>query len=468
MKERLRASLLTIYRLMDLTALGTALWLAFKLGGPLGLDYVVLAFLNPSIDSTIFFAGVFGSWMFTLSSFWLYRSKRLASWEDEFADVLRAVIFATLILATLILVAEWAIFPKRFLVIFAVTSFTLLFLIRLFKRSLLKQFRLHGRNLRSVIVIGAGNRGQNVVRLIRENLDIGYHFVGFVDDLEVPGVLGKLSEISDILAENVIDEVIICLPVKTFYEEMQAIIAAAEEQGIIVRVYSDLFNLKLSHAIAGEIGEVPILSIYTPRLNNWQALIKNTIDLAGAFALLTALSPLIIAVAIIIKLTSPGPVFFIQDRVGLNKRRFRMFKFRTMVADAESRQTELEQLNEADGPVFKMRNDPRITPIGKWLRKTSLDELPQLLNVLFGELSLVGPRPLPERDFEKFNKLWFNRRFSVKPGITCIWQISGRSETNFDTWILQDLEYIDKWSIALDMKILYKTIPSVIRGTGAM
>jgi exopolysaccharide biosynthesis polyprenyl glycosylphosphotransferase len=453
---------------MDLTALGTALWLAFKLGGPLGLDYVVLAFLNPSIDSTIFFAGVFGSWMFTLSSFWLYRSKRLASWEDEFADVLRAVIFATLILATLILVAEWAIFPKRFLVIFAVTSFTLLFLIRLFKRSLLKQFRLHGRNLRSVIVIGAGNRGQNVVRLIRENLDIGYHFVGFVDDLEVPGVLGKLSEISDILAENVIDEVIICLPVKTFYEEMQAIIAAAEEQGIIVRVYSDLFNLKLSHAIAGEIGEVPILSIYTPRLNNWQALIKNTIDLAGAFALLTALSPLIIAVAIIIKLTSPGPVFFIQDRVGLNKRRFRMFKFRTMVADAESRQTELEQLNEADGPVFKMRNDPRITPIGKWLRKTSLDELPQLLNVLFGELSLVGPRPLPERDFEKFNKLWFNRRFSVKPGITCIWQISGRSETNFDTWILQDLEYIDKWSIALDMKILYKTIPSVIRGTGAM
>jgi exopolysaccharide biosynthesis polyprenyl glycosylphosphotransferase len=319
-----------------------------------------------------------------------------------------------------------------------------------------------------VIVIGAGNRGQNVVRLIRENPDIGYHFAGFVDDLEVPDVLGRLSEISDILAENVIDEVIICLPVKTFYEEMQAIIAAAEEQGIIVRVYSDLFNLKLSHAIAGEIGEIPILSIYTPRLSNWQALIKNTIDLAGAFALLTALSPMILAIAIIIKLTSPGPVFFIQNRVGLNKRRFRMYKFRTMVAYAESRQIELEQLNEADGPVFKMRNDPRVTPIGKWLRKTSLDELPQLLNVLFGDLSLVGPRPLPERDFEKFNKLWFNRRFSVKPGITCIWQISGRSETSFDTWILQDLEYIDKWSIALDMKILYKTIPSVIRGTGAM
>ena len=145
-----------------------------------------------------------------------------------------------------------------------------------------------------------------------------------------------------------------------------------------------------------------------------------------------------------------------------------MFKFRTMVVDAALQQKNLEALNEADGPVFKIKNDPRITPIGKWLRKTSLDELPQLLNILLGDLSLVGPRPLPERDFQKFNQMWFNRRFSVKPGITCIWQISGRSETSFDKWILQDLEYIDKWSLSLDLKILFRTIPIVIRGTGAM
>lgn len=145
-----------------------------------------------------------------------------------------------------------------------------------------------------------------------------------------------------------------------------------------------------------------------------------------------------------------------------------MFKFRTMAVDAVEQQVALEALNEANGPVFKIKNDPRVTAVGKLLRKTSLDELPQLINVLLGELSLVGPRPLPERDFQKFDQMWFNRRFSVKPGITCIWQISGRSETTFDKWILQDLEYIDKWSLSLDLKILAKTIPAVVRGTGAM
>ncbi|HEX9960005.1 MAG TPA: sugar transferase, partial [Pyrinomonadaceae bacterium] len=403
-----------------------------------------------------------------LSSFWLYRSKRLASWEDEFFDVLRAVAFCTLIVATLILLAEWQIFPKRFLLIFSATAFGLLFFLRLLKRSLLKQFRLHGRNLRRVVVIGAGNRGQQIVKLIKENPEIGYHFAGFVDDLDTPEVIGNLDEISKVLAENVVDEVIICLPIKTFYEKMELVAMAAEEQGITVRIYSDLFNLRLAKAVAGEIGEAPILSLYTSRQTDLQMLIKNVIDFTGALLLLVLLSPLLLIIALLIKLTSKGPVFFIQERIGYNKRPFKIFKFRTMSVDAPQKQQELEALNEADGPVFKIRNDPRVTSVGKWLRRTSLDELPQLINVLLGDLSLVGPRPLPERDFQKFNKLWFNRRFSVKPGITCVWQISGRSETSFDKWILQDLEYIDKWSLLLDFKILFKTIPAVMRGTGAM
>lgn len=468
MKERIRASLLFVYKLLDLAALAAALWLAFLYGGPDGVDYIARAIYAPSFESALFFTGVFGSWMLVLSSFWLYRSKRLASWEDELKDVLRAVLFCALILATLILLAEWKVFPKRFLLFFAVGSSVSLFAIRLFKRKMLRQFRLHGRNLRSVVVIGAGRRGRKIVRLIKESPEIGYHFAGFVDDLDAPGVLGGLSEISKVLAENVIDEVIICLPIKTFYDRMESIAKAAEEQGITVRIYSDLFNLKLARAVAGEIGEAPILSLYTTPLANWQMFIKNVIDFAAGLILLILVSPLMLVIALLIKLTSPGPVLFIQERIGYNKRRFNMFKFRTMVADAVEQQKKLEALNEADGPVFKIKNDPRITPVGKWLRKTSLDELPQLLNILLGDLSLVGPRPLPERDFRKFNKLWFNRRFSVKPGITCIWQISGRSNISFDKWILQDLEYIDKWSLILDLKILVKTIPIVIRGTGAM
>ncbi|MFN2501629.1 MAG: sugar transferase [Pyrinomonadaceae bacterium] len=468
MKERLRGFLIFLYKLLDLSALSFALWLAFYHGGPEGVGYVVQSVTEPSVNSTIFLAGVFCSWAFILSSFWLYRSKRLASWKDEFVDVLRAVSFCSLILATLILMAEWRVFPKRFLLIFALSSLVLLFAIRLFKRRVLKGFRLQGRNLRNVVVIGAGARGQKIVSLIKENPEIGYNFCGYVDDIRVRGILGNLSQIPQILAENVIDEIIICLPIKTFYDRMESIARAAEEQGITVRVYSDLFNLKLAQSVAGEIGDAPILSLYPTSSAKWQLFVKNALDFCGGLILLIVFSPLLLIIAALIKLTSNGPAVFVQERVGYNKRRFKMFKFRTMVVDAVERQKELEGLNEAVGPVFKIKDDPRVTRIGKWLRKTSLDELPQLLNILLGDLSLVGPRPLPERDFQRFNKLWFNRRFSVKPGITCIWQISGRSETSFDDWILQDLEYIDKWSLALDLKILFKTIPTVLRGTGAM
>lgn len=179
------------------------------------------------------------------------------------------------------------------------------------------------------------------------------------------------------------------------------------------------------------------------------------------------MAPLFLAVALLIKLTSEGPVFFTQERLGLNKRRFRIFKFRTMVAGAEQKQAELEHLNEVEGPVFKIKCDPRVTLVGKVLRKTSIDELPQLLNVLKGEMSLVGPRPLPVRDYEGFDQDWHRRRFSVRPGLTCLWQISGRSSISFDKWMELDMQYIDEWSLWLDLKILAGTIPAVLKGAGA-
>jgi lipopolysaccharide/colanic/teichoic acid biosynthesis glycosyltransferase len=169
----------------------------------------------------------------------------------------------------------------------------------------------------------------------------------------------------------------------------------------------------------------------------------------------------------LIKLDSAGPVFFVQERVGFNKRKFRMFKLRTMVANAEQKQAHLEKLNEADGPVFKIKHDPRFTRVGKFLRKSSIDELPQLLNVLKGEMSLVGPRPLPLRDYQGFEEDWLRRRFSVRPGLTCLWQINGRSSVSFKDWMILDMRYIDSWSFWLDLKILLQTIPAVLRGSGA-
>jgi lipopolysaccharide/colanic/teichoic acid biosynthesis glycosyltransferase len=178
-------------------------------------------------------------------------------------------------------------------------------------------------------------------------------------------------------------------------------------------------------------------------------------------------APILLITAGLIKLTSPGPIFFVQKRMGLNKRLISVYKFRTMVQNAEQKQAELEHLNEVGGPVFKIKNDPRVTRIGKFLRKTSIDELPQLLNVLKGDMSLVGPRPLPVRDYRGFNRDWQRRRFSIRPGITCLWQINGRSSVSFERWMELDLEYIDRWSVWLDLQILIRTIPAVLKGSGA-
>jgi exopolysaccharide biosynthesis polyprenyl glycosylphosphotransferase len=198
-----------------------------------------------------------------------------------------------------------------------------------------------------------------------------------------------------------------------------------------------------------------------------RVIVKRVLDVTGAVVGLALVSPLLLVVAAAIKLTSDGPVIYAQERYGLNRRRFRMYKFRTMVADAEQLQASLESRNEASGPVFKIADDPRITPIGRFLRRSSLDEFPQLFNVLRGDMSLVGPRPLPLRDVERFTRSGDLRRFSVRPGLTCLWQISGRSGVGFDEWVALDLQYIDRWSLFLDVSILVRTIPAVIRGTGA-
>jgi exopolysaccharide biosynthesis polyprenyl glycosylphosphotransferase len=276
-----------------------------------------------------------------------------------------------------------------------------------------------------------------------------------------------LANLSAIISREAVDEVVVALPLRQRRDLVEKIVGVCEEQGIMVRVRTDLFNLRVARPLVENIDGIPVVTIRSGPEDGWQLAVKRVMDVVGSAALLTLLAPFLLLVTLLIKLDSPGPVLFRQERVGLNRRRFKVLKFRTMVAGADRDQATFEAMNEAEGPVFKIRNDPRVTPLGRFLRQYSIDELPQLINVLRGDMSLVGPRPLPLRDVRLIDTQWHKRRFSVKPGLTCLWQVNGRSDVTFEHWVRMDLEYIDTWSLGLDFKILLKTIPAVLRGSGA-
>jgi exopolysaccharide biosynthesis polyprenyl glycosylphosphotransferase len=273
--------------------------------------------------------------------------------------------------------------------------------------------------------------------------------------------------LAEFLRKNVVDEIAIYLPLRSFYERAAEIAQLAKLQGILIRLDTDILDLKFaSHRADATDGALQVIASGNG-IDGWQLLVKRMFDVVGSLILLILLWPLLLVVALLIKLTSPGSVFFSQKRVGLNKRQFTMYKFRTMDPTAESIQEKLAHLNEMNGPVFKIKDDPRVTPIGRILRKTSIDELPQLFNVLKGDMSLVGPRAMSVRDYQFFSADWQRRRFSVPPGITCLWQVYGRNTIPFEEWMVLDMQYIDRWSIWLDVKILVLTIPAVFRGVGA-
>ena len=254
----------------------------------------------------------------------------------------------------------------------------------------------------------------------------------------------------------------------TKFDLIEKVINACELEGVEVWLAADFFNTQIARTTVDDFQGVPLLVFQTTHAPSLQSLTKQMIDYIAAFTMILILSPLLLICALSVKLTSQGPIMFRQKRSGINGRPFTMFKFRSMNTNAEQRKHELEAMNEMSGPVFKVSSDPRITPIGKILRKYSLDELPQLINVLQGSMSLVGPRPLPEDETKRFEDLSHRRRLSVKPGLTCLWQISGRNEVKeFSDWVRLDLEYIDNWSLWLDIKILIRTIPVVFKGTGA-
>lgn len=406
----------------------------------------------------------------------LYVSKRLATLNSEIIEVWKATTLA----AGFLLIAgrffHLRTVTPQFVGVFWVTATFLLTVGRVVVRVFLRGLRAHGKNTRVILILGTNRRAIEFANRIQAQPELGYKIHGFVDD-DWAGRGDFLSTGNSIccdfagfrhfLRDHVVDEVAIFVPLRSFYEYASQVVALCEQHGILIRFDTQIFNLKIARSGADELdGEAHITAGATPH-DGWQMVMKRIMDLVGSLVLLVVLSPFLAAVAIVIKMNSAGPIFFRQKRVGLNKRQFTMFKFRTMVPDAEQLQETLLHQNEMSGPVFKIKHDPRVTMIGRILRKTSIDELPQLLNVLKGDMSLVGPRAMSVRDYEFFDQDWQRRRFSVRPGITCLWQVNGRNSIPFEQWMELDMQYIDKWSLWLDFKILARTIPAVLRGTGA-
>jgi exopolysaccharide biosynthesis polyprenyl glycosylphosphotransferase len=331
------------------------------------------------------------------------------------------------------------------------------------------------RSQKNIVVVGSNSRALAFAKTIHSKPHLRYVLKGFVDDTVVSDEIGTtryplladLSGLEEFLWRNAVDEVIVALPPDSFHGHLGRIKAVCEDQGIALRFLCDRCHMDSNPSSTGRIGDHVIVTIVDGRNNGMMPAIKRFTGVVASIILLILLVPLFLVVAFLIKATGPGSVFFVQDRVGIRKHPFRLYKFRTMVPDAEERIHEVEELNEAQAPVFKIRNDPRITYVGRFLRKTSIDELPQLLNVLKGDMNLVGPRPFAIRDYQGITQNWHRHRFKVRPGLTGLWQCNGRSDVSFDDMMKMDIEYVDNWSLLLDFKILLKTVPAVLKGSGA-
>jgi exopolysaccharide biosynthesis polyprenyl glycosylphosphotransferase len=338
-------------------------------------------------------------------------------------------------------------------------------------RALVGKLHEHGYDRINTLVIGSGARAAAFIRRLQVSPDLGYKIVGVLAenggaDRDVNGVpvIGKTADLRDTLTAKAVDEVFYAASLENDVD-INDLVFACEEIGVRFSVLADWFRPNIARTSLRSLSETPLLTFSTTPSQLGQLLVKAVMDKLAAALALAVLSPLLAGIALAIRLTSPGPVLFGQVRSGLNGRIFRMFKFRTMVENAEALRKDLERRNEMSGPVFKIAADPRVTWIGRWLRRYSLDELPQFINVLLGDMSLVGPRPPIPEEVAKYER-WQRRRLSMKPGLTCFWQIGGRNDIGFNEWMGLDLRYIDNWSLKLDFVILLKTIPVVLLGKG--
>jgi exopolysaccharide biosynthesis polyprenyl glycosylphosphotransferase len=419
-------------------------------------------------------------WAAVLWSSGRYRSHRTVPLLHEATEVLRSVVTASV----LFLLVVWALriderlldqdrLSRGWILLFAAFALLLLLGEKIALRIISRYVRGRGFNYRTVLLVGANDAARAIADSIRAHRYWGYRIAGFVadDGQEAPEtldglpVLGRVSGLRALLERQVVDEVIFAVDRRDF-DRFEDLFLSLQEQGILTRFALNLFPHTLAKVSLEELDGVPLVTFSTTPTGALALAFKRALDVALSAILLILALPVVLAIAIAVKASSSGAVLFRQTRCGLNGRPFTLYKFRTMIPDAEERRAEVAHLNEMDGPVFKARNDPRVTRFGRLLRKFSLDELPQLWNVLKGDMSLVGPRPPIPEEVARYER-WQRRRLAMKPGLTCLWQISGRNQVDFDQWMKLDLAYIDNWSPWLDLKILLRTVPVVLSGRGA-
>lgn len=419
----------------------------------------------------LFLVIIVWSLMFYLNG--MYQSMRTRSFFQILWIIIKSYFFASFISGTLIFLFRMENISRLFFVVFIILSFVFILAEKTAVFFTSRYVRQRGYNFRRILVVGKGSRAAGFIDRINQHPEWGIRIMGVVDDEpdrkvennKTMNFVGNLDDLPQILHKYAIDEVVFLVP-RLRLNHLNEAVTICETEGVKATIALDLFNMRIARTRPTELDGLPLLTFETVGAKEWELFIKRAIDLIFSGLAIIILFPLMLIAGILIKVTSRGPVFYIQKRLGLNGRKFDLYKFRTMYKDADKKLSELKELNEVDGPVFKIKKDPRITPIGKILRKFSIDELPQLFNVFVGHMSLVGPRPPIPEEVDQY-KGWQRRRLSMRPGITCLWQIRGRNKLSFKEWMKLDLEYLDNWSLWLDIKILIKTIPVVILGIGA-
>ncbi len=400
----------------------------------------------------------------------LYRESLGRTWLDEVSVIVSSTIISTALMIVVIFYYRPFSYSRAVFIFALVAAVFLLATGRLLDRQAQAALRKRGRGLKNVVIVGAGSLGRRIMQSMVAQPDLGYRVVGFVDDVRREDIgrfraLGPLASTSEVVGRHDVDEVIIALPAVS-HQEVVRIIRHCASHNVQFRLVPDFYELSLDRVGVDYLHGIPLIGLREPSLSGWKRLTKRAVDVAVALVALALLSPVMLVVALAIKVDSPGPVVFRQQRVGRGGRQFSFYKFRSMRADAEDAFWRLVEMNEVKGPIFKIRQDPRTTRVGRVIRRTSIDELPQLFNVLKGDMSLVGPRPPIPHEVERYED-WHRKRLQVSPGITGLWQVSGRSQLTFDEMVLLDLWYIDNWSLMLDLQIIARTIPAVLLERGA-